>query len=152
MSENDFFSILRIMENSTKILFLEQLNEYIRYRRTICRICIHINVTWQRKWDLSRFLLLLPYLLKRILFKLEMAAHSTTLAWKIPWTEEVAASMGSRRVGHHRVTSLSLFTSIHWRRKWQPTPVFLPGEPQGRRSLVGCLLWGHTESDMTEAT
>ena len=49
-------------------------------------------------------------------------------------------------------TSLSLFTFMHWRRKWQPTPVFLPGESQGRRSLVGCRLWGRTESDTTEAT
>ena len=39
-----------------------------------------------------------------------------------------------------------------WRRKWQPTPVFLPGESQGRGSLVGCRLWGRTESDTTEAT
>ena len=46
----------------------------------------------------------------------------------------------------------SLFTFMHWRRKWQPTPVFLPGEPQGRGSLVGCRLWGRTESDTTEAT
>ena len=46
----------------------------------------------------------------------------------------------------------SLFTFMHWRRKWQPTPVFLPGESQGWWSLVGCYLWGHTESDMTEAT
>ena len=50
------------------------------------------------------------------------------------------------------VTSLSLFTFMHWRRKWQPTPVFLPRESQGRGSLVGCRLWGHTESDTTEAT
>ena len=42
--------------------------------------------------------------------------------------------------------------AIGWRRKWQPTPVFLPGESQGRGSLVGCRLWGRTESDMTEAT
>ena len=49
-------------------------------------------------------------------------------------------------------TSLSLFTFMHWRRKWQPTPVFLPGESQGRGSLVGCRLWGRTESDMTEVT
>ena len=49
-------------------------------------------------------------------------------------------------------TSLSLLTFMHWRRKWQPTPVFLPGESQGRGSLVGCRLWGHTESDTTEAT
>ena len=41
---------------------------------------------------------------------------------------------------------------MHWRRKWQPTPVFLPGESQGRRSLLGCHLWGRTESDTTEAT
>jgi len=41
---------------------------------------------------------------------------------------------------------------MHWRRKWQPTPVFLPGESQGWGSLEGCLLWGHTESDTTEAT
>ena len=39
-----------------------------------------------------------------------------------------------------------------WRRQWQRTPVFLPGESQGQRSLVGCHLWGHTESDMTEVT
>ena len=44
------------------------------------------------------------------------------------------------------------FPFMHWRRKWQPTPVFLPGESQGRGSLVGCRLWGRTESDMTEAT
>ena len=44
------------------------------------------------------------------------------------------------------------FTFMHWRRKWQPTPVFLPGESQGRWGLVGCRLWGHTELDTTEAT
>ena len=62
-----------------------------------------------------------------------MAPHSSTLAWKIPWTEEPGRlqSMGSLRVGHNWVTSLSLFTFMHWRRKWQPTPVFLPGESQG---------------------
>ena len=44
------------------------------------------------------------------------------------------------------------FTFMHWRRKWQPTPEFLPGESQGWVSLVGCHLWGHTESDTTNAT
>ena len=83
-----------------------------------------------------------------------MAPHSSTLAWKIPWTEEPGRlqSMGSLRVGHDWATSFSLFTFMHWRRKWQPTPVFLLGESQGRGILVGCRLWGHTESDMTEAT
>ena len=47
---------------------------------------------------------------------------------------------------------LSDFTFTHWRRKWQPTPVFLPGESQGRGSLVGCHLWGRTESDTTEVS
>ena len=41
-------------------------------------------------------------------------------------------SMGSLGVGHDWATSLSLFTSMHWRRKWQPTPVFLPGESRDR--------------------
>ena len=61
-------------------------------------------------------------------------------------------SMGLQRVRHDWATSLWLFTFMHWRRKWQPTPVFLPGESQGQRSLVGCYLWGRTESDTTEAT
>ena len=75
-----------------------------------------------------------------------MAPHSSTLAWKIPWTEEPGRlqSMGWLRVRHNWATSLSLFTFMHWRRKWQPTPVFLPGESQGRGSLVGCRLWGRT--------
>ena len=83
-----------------------------------------------------------------------MAPDSSTLAWKIPWMEEPGRlqSMGSQIVGHNWATSLSLFTFMHWRRKWQPTPVFLPGESQGWRSLVGCCLWGRTESDTTEAT
>ena len=63
-----------------------------------------------------------------------------------------AAVHGVTRVGHDWTTSLSLFSFMHWRRKWQPTPVFLPGESQGRASLVGCRLWGRTESDTTEAT
>ena len=83
-----------------------------------------------------------------------MAPHSSTLAWKIPWMAEPGRlqSMESLRVGYDRAASLSLFTFMHWRRKWQPTPVFLPGESQGQGNLVGFRLWGRTESDMTEAT
>ena len=86
-----------------------------------------------------------------------IGTHSSTLAWTIPWTEEPGRlqSMGSLRVGHDWATSLSLFTFMRWRRKWQPTPVFLPGESQGRRSLVGCRLWGrrvgHDWSDLAAA-
>ena len=81
-----------------------------------------------------------------------MAPYSSTLAWKLPWTEEPGGlqSMGSLRVRHDWATSLSLFTFMHWRRKWQPTPVFLPGKSHGRRSLVGYSPWGHWGLDTTE--
>ena len=76
-----------------------------------------------------------------------MATHSGTLAWKIPWMEEPGRlqSMGSQRVRHDWMTLLhSLhFTLYHWRRKWQPTPVFLPGESHG--SLAGHGPWGRRE-------
>ena len=80
-----------------------------------------------------------------------MAPHSSTLAWKIPWTEEPG---GLQSMGSQSQTLLSdfplLFTFMHWRRKWQPTPVLLPGESHGGRSLVGCSPWGRKESDTTE--
>ena len=104
----------------------------------------------------SQYLLIIYHVLGIILEK-AMAPHSSTLAWKIPWMEEPGGlqSMGSLRVGHDWTTSLSLFTFMHWRRKWQPTPVFPPGEFQGRGSLVGCCLWGrrvrHECSDLAAA-
>ena len=83
-----------------------------------------------------------------------MAPHSSTLAWEIPWAEEPGRlqSMGSLRLRHDWATSLSLFTFMHCRRKWQLTPIFLHREFQGQRSLVGCLLWGRTELDTTDVT
>ena len=75
-----------------------------------------------------------------------MAPHSSTLAWKIPWAEEPGGLQSLGLQG----TSLSFFTFLLWRRKWQPTPVFLPGESQGQESLVGCRT--RTELDTTEAT
>ena len=82
-----------------------------------------------------------------------MAPHSSTLAWKVPWTEEPGGlqSMGSPRVGHNWATSLSLFTFMHWRRKWQPTPVFLPRESLGQGSLVGLHRVRHNWSDLAAA-
>ena len=83
-----------------------------------------------------------------------MAPRSSTLVWTIPWMEEPGRlpSMGLLRVGHDRATSLSLFTFMLWRGKWQPTPVCLPGESQGWQGLVGCRLWGRTGLDTTEVT
>ena len=99
---------------------------------------------------------ILAYNFGRVVLSLEkaMAPHSSTLAWKVPWMQEPGGlqSMVSLRVGHNWATSLSLFSFMHWRRKWQPTPVFSPGESQGRQSLVDCCQWGRTESDTTEAT
>ena len=84
--------------------------------------------------------------------------HSSTLPWRILWTEEPGGlqSMGSLRVWHNWATSLSLFTYMHWKRKRKPTPVFLPGEFQGPGSLVASHLWGcrvgHNWSDLAAAT
>ena len=87
-----------------------------------------------------------------------MATHSSTLAWKIPWKEEPGRlqSTGSQRVGHDWATSLSLFTFMHWRRKWQPTPFVLAwripgtGEPGGLPS-TGLHRVGHDWSDLAAA-
>ena len=81
-----------------------------------------------------------------------MAPHSSTLAWKIPWMEEHGGlqSMGSLGVRHDWATWLSLFTFMHWRRQWHPTPVLLPGKSYGWRSLEGCSPWGRWGSDKTE--
>ena len=76
------------------------------------------------------------------------AAHSSALAWNIPWAEEPGGlqSMGLHRVGHDRATSLSLFTFLHWRRKWQLTPVFLPGESQGWGGAWWAAVYGVAQS------
>ena len=85
-----------------------------------------------------------------------MAPHSSTLAWKIQWIEEPGGlqSVGPQRVGHDWPTSLQSlhFMLYHWRRQRQPTPVLLPGESPGRRSLAGHGPWGRRESDLTELT
>ena len=85
--------------------------------------CLFVCLGWRRKWQ-----------------------PSSTLAWRIPWMEEPGRlqPMGSLGVGQDWATSLTLFTFMYLRSKCQPTPVFSPGESQGRRSLVGCCLWGLT--------
>ena len=100
-------------------------------------------------------LLLSVFLIIVILVKVTekaMAPHSSTLAWRVPWTEEPGRlqSMGSRGVRHDWVTSLSLFTFMHWRRKWQSIPVLLPGKSHGCKRVVGYSPWGRKESDTTE--
>ena len=147
------------VNNSLKSVFLSQLLKKLRGKLGVFQLPVILSI-----FALSFFLWLYVctcvsiYLsnLSSMYLILEkaMAPHSSTLAWKIPWTEEPGRlqSVWSLRVGHDWATSLSFFTVMHWRRKWQPTPVFFPGESQGRGSLVGCRLWGRTESDTTEAT
>ena len=111
---------------------------------------------WRKKWQLTPRLLAGKFHGWR---SLAMAPHSITLAWKIPWMEEPGRpqSMGSLRVGHDWATSLSLFTFMHWRRKWQPTPVFLLGEPQRTEEpsglpSMGSHRVGHDWSDLAAGT
>ena len=130
----------------------------------VCGSLVHLAISWRmpKCWNLGSQKKHSPCLKGFAVYRLgyyrkvekAMAPHSSTFAWKIPWMEEPGRlqSMGSLRVGYDWETSLSLFTFVHWRRKWQPTPVFLPGESQGRGSLVACRVWGRTESNTTEAT
>ena len=94
------------------------------------------SCTWLSDYTIITTMANSPYCTVKPNTEKAMAPHSSTFAWKIPWTEEPGRlqSMESLRVGHDWTTSLSLFTFMHWRGKWQPPPVFLPGESQGREA------------------
>ena len=83
-----------------------------------------------------------------------MTPHSSSLAWKIPWTEEPGkAAVHGVAQSQTRLSDFTFTFHFHaLEKEMQPTPVFLPGESQGRRTLMGCCLWGCTELDKTEAT
>ena len=97
---------------------------------------VQLSHLWRRQWQPT------PVLLPG-----KSHGRRNLVGWS-PWGRKESDT--TERLHFH--FSLSLFTFMHWRRKWQPTPVFLPGEPQGRGSLVGCRLWGRAELDTTEAT
>ena len=83
-----------------------------------------------------------------------MATHSSTPAWKNPMDGGAwwAAVHGVAK-GWTRLSDFTFTFHFHaLEKEMQPTPVLLPGESQGRRSLVGCRLWGCPESDTTEVT
>ena len=140
-----------INKYTLKWVYLSQKTSKVSFRYPSCFIL------WTMSLALKLFAYSILYYLQRYkenFMEKAMAPYSSTPAWKIPWTEEPGGlpSMGLHKVRYDWLPSLSLFTFMHWRRKWQPTPVFLPGESQGRGSLVGGRLWGRTESDMTEET
>ena len=149
-----YFPALLRLDWHTTLCQFKVYNVIIWYTYTYCKMTtinlVNTSITLYNYY----FVWVWWEYLRSIYSEKAMAPHSSTLAWKIPWMEEPGRvqSMGSLRLGHDWATSLSLFTFMHWRRKRQLTPVFLPGESQGRRSLVGCCLWGHTESDTTEVT
>jgi len=149
MKTTNLFNIFCLMKHIRTWIYSQKTGCFF----FITRLCYTISITNLTPLYPSFVFLYIIY--KTMLLSEEaMAPHSGTLAWKIPWTEEPGRlqSMESLRVRLDWVTSLSLFIFMHWRRKWQPTPVFLPGESQERGSLVGCRLWGPTESDTTEVT
>ena len=78
--------------------------------------------------------------------------HSGLISFRMDWLDLFAVQGVAESQTRPSDFLLSLSTFMHWRRKWQPTPVILPGESQGWGSLVGCRLWGHTELDTTKAT
>ena len=112
------------------------------------------EVTKSQTWLSTQSLFINIFKLLNGLLEKEMATHSSTLAWKLAWTEE---PVGNSPWGHKEsdMTEWLHFTHFvlyHWRRKWQPTPAFLPGEFHGQGSLAGHGPWGCRESDMTEVT
>ena len=121
-----FFSYKYTVLHSLKSAFISIMLSHLQ--NNLRSVQVHKRFFWAAA--LSDGVFSLPQVIR----EKAMAPHSSTLAWKIPWMEEPGRlqSMGSLRVGHDWGTSLSFFTFMHWRRKWQPTPVFLPGESQGR--------------------
>ena len=148
--------VLSFITSSFLQVFIEHLSHSTKSFVCLSKLRIFLSKNVLSLWYDQTNLIKVTSILGKLRERLEkaMAPHSSTLAWKIPWMEEPGGlqSMGSLGVRHDWATWLSLFTVMHWRRKWQPTPVFLPGESQGWRSLVGCHLWGCTESDTTEVT
>ena len=118
------------------VLNLQKWENYIRWSSNLTLLVLACFPTFSRQFAL-----------------LALAPHSSTLAWKIPGTEEPGGlqSMGSLWVGHDWAT-FHISLSCIGEGNGNPLQVFLPGESQGRGSLVGCRLWGRTESDTTEVT
>ena len=91
-------------------------------------------LTRDRIWSILLNLFHIQLYNKNLYFKMLQRHPTPVLLPGKPhgWRSLVGCSPWGRWVRHDWATSLSLFTFMHWRRKWQPTPLFLPGESQGR--------------------
>ena len=93
-----------------------------------------------------------------IWFQSQAEMNNILLETAIKWQKNLAKLCSSSSVllkvelASSEIGYLAEAITKKWRRKWQHTPVFLPGESQGWGRLVGCHLWGRTESDRIEAT
>ena len=133
--------------------FMSRILSFIKEQQILTKtLGISLN-DWLRYVDRKRIFYKSSFIMEKA-----VASHSSTLAWKIPWPEKPGGlqSMGSLTVRHDWVTSLSLFTFMHWGKKWQPTPVFLPGESQGQGEpdglpSMGSHRVGHDWSDLAAA-
>ena len=140
----------------------------LSFIKKMIKLLSRVTVTWNYYYGCRNDLVslhLCQYLVYQYFFTLPSGSHDVGEGNGTPLQSSClenpmdrgawwAAVHGVARVRHDWATSLSLFTFMHWRRKWQPTPVFLPGESQGRGSLVGCHLWhrvGHDWSDLAAA-
>ena len=129
--------------NFNKIQFSFYCSERLRFSRYMI-----FKSSWGFLYRLPTIwahFITVPYI---FLTEKAMAPHSRTLAWKIPWMKEPGRlqSMGWQRVRHDWATSLSHFTFMHWRRKWQPTPkcyILITLFISSNTNFAKSVLWSH---------
>ena len=136
-------------------LCLQRICYLVRERERKVNFCNNSFSSFNKNIENKYYYYMLVLIYSTVVHIVEkaMAPHSSTLAWKIPWTEEPGRLQSKGSLSRTRLSDFAFIFHFHALEKGiQPTPVFLPGESQGWGSLVGCRLWGRTESDMTEAT
>ena len=130
--------ILKVTRSKGKAFLNIMAPLNLSFRKTKCLQLLHLALC---PWDLS------PLLAQNLLFRVFL-----TQIWSdFPGDARDKEATCQCR-GYQRHSFDPRVGKIPWRRKWQRTSIFLPGESHGQRSLAGCNPWGHKESDTTEAT
>ena len=123
-----------LLKLSTACLHMDSFNSWLAF------VCVDINDKWAcLKWKKAHSVLVFWYNLNYLLLYVYLMIWASLVA------QMVKICLRCGRLGFDLWVR-----KIPWRREWQPTPVFLPGEFHGQRSLVGYSSWSHKESDMTE--